>query len=80
MNISKVDPLPHQIEAVYGYVLRLPRIRFFIANDTGADYSAPVLVSDNAEIGNTALLLYNTPHNANSSHASSPGRGNHARG
>src|SRR5690606_12598551 len=24
MNTSKVDPLPHQIEAVYGYVLRLP--------------------------------------------------------
>ncbi|MCX7815881.1 MAG: hypothetical protein N2317_00005, partial [Syntrophales bacterium] len=36
MNISKVDPLPHQIEAVYGYVLRLPRIRFLIADDPGA--------------------------------------------
>ena len=34
---SKVDPLPHQIEAVYGYVLRLPRIRFLIADDTGAE-------------------------------------------
>jgi len=36
MNTSKVDPLPHQIEAVYGYVLRLPRIRFLIADDPGA--------------------------------------------
>jgi len=36
MNISKVDPLPHQIEAVYGYVLKLPRIRFLIADDPGA--------------------------------------------
>lgn len=36
MNISKVDPLPHQIEGVYGYVLRLPRIRFLIADDPGA--------------------------------------------
>jgi len=36
MNISKVDPLPHQIEAVYGYVLQLPRIRFLIADDPGA--------------------------------------------
>lgn len=36
MNISKVDPLPHQIEAVYGYVLNLPRIRFLIADDPGA--------------------------------------------
>ena len=35
MNTSKVDPLPHQIEAVYGYVLRLPRIRFLIADDPG---------------------------------------------
>jgi DNA or RNA helicases of superfamily II len=36
MNISKVTPLPHQIEAVYGYVLKLPRIRFLIADDPGA--------------------------------------------
>ena len=36
MHTSKVDPLPHQIEAVYGYVLSLPRIRFLIADDPGA--------------------------------------------
>jgi len=36
MNVSRVDPLPHQIEAVYGYVLKLPRIRFLIADDPGA--------------------------------------------
>jgi len=36
MNISKVDPLPHQIEAVYGYILHQPRIRFLIADDPGA--------------------------------------------
>ncbi len=36
MNTSKVDPLPHQIEAVYGYVMKLPRIRFLIADDPGA--------------------------------------------
>jgi len=36
MNASKVDPLPHQIEAVYGYVLKLPRVRFLIADDPGA--------------------------------------------
>ncbi|MGC8949621.1 MAG: helicase, partial [Thermoprotei archaeon] len=28
MNVSKIDPLPFQIEAVYGYVLKQPRIRF----------------------------------------------------
>ena len=36
MNTSKIDPLPHQIEAVYGFVLKLPRIRFMIADDPGA--------------------------------------------
>ena len=36
VSASKVDPLPHQIEAVYGHVLKLPRIRFLIADDPGA--------------------------------------------
>lgn len=36
MNVSRIDPLPHQIEAVYGYILKLPRIRFLIADDPGA--------------------------------------------
>ena len=36
MNTSKVDPLPHQIEAVYGHVLKKPRIRFLLAHDPGA--------------------------------------------
>jgi len=36
MNISKIDPLPFQIEAVYGYILKLPRIRFLLADDPGA--------------------------------------------
>jgi len=36
VNISQVDPLPHQIEAVYHYILRNPRIRFLLADDPGA--------------------------------------------
>jgi len=36
MNTSKIDPLPFQIECVYGYILKLPRIRFLIADDPGA--------------------------------------------
>ncbi|MGC9109629.1 MAG: helicase-related protein [Caldimicrobium sp.] len=36
MSVSKVDPLPFQIEAVYGYVLKQPHIRFLIADDPGA--------------------------------------------
>lgn len=36
IHSSRVDPLPHQIEAVYRYVLRMPRIRFLLAHDPGA--------------------------------------------
>ncbi|OQX76119.1 MAG: helicase, partial [Bacteroidetes bacterium 4484_249] len=36
VNCSIVDPLPHQVEAVYRYLLPLPRIRFLLADDTGA--------------------------------------------
>ncbi|MFQ6054949.1 MAG: helicase-related protein, partial [Methanosarcinales archaeon] len=36
VNVSQVDPLPHQIEAVYHYVLKHPKIRFLIADDAGA--------------------------------------------
>ena len=35
ISISKVDPLPHQIEAVW-QVIKQPRIRFLIADDPGA--------------------------------------------
>lgn len=36
VNCSIVDPLPHQVEAVYKYLLPLPNIRFLLADDTGA--------------------------------------------
>ncbi len=36
VNVSQVDPLPHQIEAVYHYILRNPRLRFLLADDPGA--------------------------------------------
>ncbi|WP_369017685.1 helicase-related protein [Thermatribacter velox] len=36
MSVSRVDPLPFQIEAVYDRVLKQPRIRFLIADDPGA--------------------------------------------
>ncbi len=36
ISTSKVDPLPHQIEAIYDRALKLPRIRFLIADDPGA--------------------------------------------
>lgn len=36
INCSIVDPLPHQVEAVYKYLLPQPKIRFLLADDTGA--------------------------------------------
>jgi len=36
VSVAQVDPLPHQIEAVYHYILRNPRIRFLLADDPGA--------------------------------------------
>jgi len=36
LSISRVDPLPHQLEAVYEYLLKLPRVRFLLADDAGA--------------------------------------------
>ena len=36
VNCSIVDPLPHQVEAVYKFLLPLPKIRFLLADDTGA--------------------------------------------
>ena len=36
LSIARVDPLPHQLEAVYDYFLHSPRIRFLLADDPGA--------------------------------------------
>ena len=36
LTIARVDPLPHQLEAVYDYFLKQPRIRFLLADDPGA--------------------------------------------
>jgi len=36
LSIARVDPLPHQLEAVYEYFLKSPRIRFLLADDPGA--------------------------------------------
>ncbi len=36
LSISRVDPLPHQLEAIYDYLLKLGRVRFLLADDAGA--------------------------------------------
>src|SRR4029077_8289322 len=33
LSVSRVDPLPHQLEAVYDYMLKLSRVRFLLADD-----------------------------------------------
>lgn len=40
LSISRVDPLPHQLEAVYDYLLKLARVRFLLADDAGAGANA----------------------------------------
>jgi superfamily II DNA or RNA helicase len=36
LSISRVDPLPHQLSAVYDHLLKAARIRFLLADDAGA--------------------------------------------
>ena len=36
LSISHVDPLPHQLEAVYEHLLKAPTVRFLLADDAGA--------------------------------------------
>src|SRR5260370_30702997 len=36
VSVSQVDPLPHQIDAVYSHLLTQPQVRFLIADDPGA--------------------------------------------
>ena len=36
VSVSQVDPLPHQMDAVYGHLLTQPKIRFLLADDPGA--------------------------------------------
>jgi hypothetical protein len=34
-SVARIDPLPHQLEAVYHYMLPQPRLRFLLADDPG---------------------------------------------
>lgn len=36
VSASRIDPLPHQLEAVYGVLLKKPKVRYMIADDPGA--------------------------------------------
>ncbi len=65
LSIARVDPLPHQLEAVYDYFLRLPRIRFLLADDPGAGKTimAGLLIKELKVRGLIQRVLIVTPAN-----------------
>ena len=36
VNVSKIDPVPHQLDAVYKHILPKKKIRYLLADDPGA--------------------------------------------
>ena len=65
LSIARVDPLPHQLEAVYDYFLPLPRIRFLLADDPGAGKTvmAGLLLKELKARGLVKRVLIVTPAN-----------------
>ncbi len=65
LSIARVDPLPHQLEAVYGYFMRLARIRFLLADDPGAGKTimAGLLIKELKIRGLVNRILIVTPAN-----------------
>lgn len=65
LSIARVDPLPHQLEAVYEYFLKLPRIRFLLADDPGAGKTimAGLLIKELKARGLIKRILIVTPAN-----------------
>ena len=65
LSIARVDPLPHQLEAVYDYFVKLPRIRFLLADDPGAgkNIMAGLLIKELKIRGLVKRTLIVTPAN-----------------
>ena len=65
LSIARVDPLPHQLEAVYDYFIKLPRIRFLLADDPGAGKTimAGLLIKELKIRGLVKRTLIVTPAN-----------------
>lgn len=65
LSIARVDPLPHQLEAVYHHFLKLPRIRFLLADDPGAGKTimAGLLLKELKARGLVKRTLIVTPAN-----------------
>jgi superfamily II DNA or RNA helicase len=65
LSIARVDPLPHQLEAVYESILPLPQIRFLLADDAGAGKTimAGLLLKELKLRGLVSRTLIVTPAN-----------------
>ena len=65
LSIARVDPLPHQLEAVYDHFMKLPRIRFLLADDPGAGKTimAGLLIKELKIRGLVKRTLIVTPAN-----------------
>lgn len=65
LSIARIDPLPHQLEAVYEYFLKLPRIRFLLADDpsAGKTIMAGLLIKELKARGLINRILIVTPAN-----------------
>lgn len=65
LSISKVDPLPHQLEAVYDFLLKVARVRFLLADDAGAGKTimAGLLIRELKLRGLTVRILIVAPAN-----------------
>ena len=65
LAIARVDPLPHQLEAVYEYFLKQPRLRFLLADDPGAGKTimAGLLLKELKARGLVKRTLIITPAN-----------------
>lgn len=65
LSIARVDPLPHQLEAVYDHFLKQPRIRFLLADDPGAGKTimAGLLLKELKIRGLAQRVLIVTPAN-----------------
>ena len=63
VSVSQVDPLPHQLDAVYGRILQLPRIRFLLADDPGAGKTimAGLLMRELMQRGEVSRVLVLCP-------------------
>ena len=63
VSVSQVDPLPHQLDAVYRHILPLPRIRFLLADDPGAGKTimAGLLLRELMQRGDVSRVLVLCP-------------------